>query len=153
MTDVDSWDPCVLGYMCTQSILLAKDFPSPSLLNRPVEQAGRAAVWRGSASQLQPGAEAQSSFPIRGLSCSVPLRSVSPRRSPCGLASFLHHLGIKCSSGRMLRAGQWCRMMAGASVLRSLCSIPCKGRSYIPKALDLFHLTWHQRAVCPPVEQ
>lgn len=40
MTDADSWDTCVLGYMCTRSILLAKDSPSPSLLNRPVEQTG-----------------------------------------------------------------------------------------------------------------
>lgn len=71
MTDADSWDTCVLGYMCTRSILLAKDSSSPSPLNRPVEQAGGEAVWRGSASRRQPGAEAQSGFPIRGLPCSL----------------------------------------------------------------------------------
>lgn len=69
MTDVDSWDTCVLGYMCAQSILLAKDFPSPSPLNHPVEQAGREAVWRGSASQ--------SSLVLRPREAHlVPLRSV-----------------------------------------------------------------------------
>lgn len=92
MTDADSWDTCVLGYMCTRSILLAKDSPSPSPLNRPVEQAGGEAVWRGSASRRQPGAEAQSGFPIRGLPCSLGAPGPRVPSSP----SLLHHLGIKC---------------------------------------------------------
>lgn len=90
MTDADSWDTCVLGYMCTRSILLAKDSSSPSLLNRPVEQAGGEAVWRGSASRRQPGAEAQRGFPVRGLPCSLGAPAFRPS------LSFLHHLGIKC---------------------------------------------------------
>lgn len=136
MTDADSWDTCVLGYMCTRSILLAKDSPSPSLLNRPVEQAGGEAVWRGSASRRQPGAEAQSGFPIRGLPCSLGAPAFRPpRRSSTTSGSSVP------SSGRVLRAGPRCRRTAGASVLRSLCSIPCEGRSYVPRALDPFHLS------------
>lgn len=144
MTDVDSWDTCVLGYMCAQSILLAKAFPSPSSLNHPVEQAGREAVWRGSASQSSLVLRPRAASPLEVCHThSVPLRSVHLSPTPRD----------QCSSGRMLRVGQQCRMTTGASVLRSLCSIPRRGRSYIPKALDPFHLTWLQRAVCPPVEQ